>query len=160
MIPIGGKSLSLIERVNTSREEVRKTGKAFLIAGCVLGLIVFLSHSHVVGWWGWNWMEGVENTGWRWLLGIGIGLFVLSRVAYPIMKPVHVAWMKLALVLGWISTRIVLGLFFYLVLTPVGLLMRLVGKDMLNERIDRSAQSYWVKREPKPFDPASYERLF
>ena len=68
--------------------------------------------------------------------------------------------MKFAHVLGWINTRLLLGLFFYLVMTPVALVLRLAGKDLLQQRLDRSAKSYWVKREPAPTDPERYERLF
>jgi hypothetical protein len=50
--------------------------------------------------------------------------------------------------------------FFYLVLTPVGLLLRLLGKDPLHRKPDRSAASYWVKRAPEKIDPERYERLF
>ena len=150
----------MIEKVDTSREAVRKTGTAFLIAGSAFAAVVFLGHSHVEGWLGWSWQEGIRNAGWKWLLGTGLGLFALSRFAYPLMKPIHFVWMKLALALGWISTRVVLGVFFYVILTPVGFVMRLFGKDLLNQHLDRSAPTYWIKRETKPFDASSYERLF
>jgi hypothetical protein len=68
--------------------------------------------------------------------------------------------MKFAFVLGWINTRILLGIFFYLILTPIGLIMRISGKDLIDQKIDKGAKSYWKKRERVPFDPAQYERLF
>ena len=55
---------------------------------------------------------------------------------------------------------LLLGLFFYLVMTPMGVIMRLGGKDFLHERIDRSAASYWIKREDKEFNRDRYRRLF
>jgi hypothetical protein len=76
------------------------------------------------------------------------------------MKPVYTAWMLFAFVLGWINTRVLLGAFFYLVMTPLGLILRWTGKDLLDERIDRSAASYWIKRERKPFDRKRLERMF
>jgi hypothetical protein len=150
----------LTEKINTSREAVQKTGKAFLIAGSAFGVFLLLTGSHVSGWGQWDWQRGFETTVWRWFLGSGITLCVLSYIAYPIMKPVHVAWMKFAFVLGWINVRILLGLFFYLIVTPIGVIMRLFGKDLLDKKIDRSAKSYWIKKERTGFDPGRYERLF
>jgi hypothetical protein len=96
---------------------------------------------------------------WPWFLGGGAlflagGLFVRS-----LLKHVYVAWMKFAFVLGWVNTRLILGIFFYGVLTPIGVIMRLSGWDPLTRKLDRSAQSYWVKRQHETFDPKKYERL-
>jgi hypothetical protein len=68
--------------------------------------------------------------------------------------------MKFAALLAWVNTRLILGLFFYLVLTPVGVILRLMGKDLLDEKIDRSASSYWIKRDQAITDRSRYERLF
>lgn len=67
--------------------------------------------------------------------------------------------MRFASVLGWITTRLILGLFFFLVLTPVGLLMRLLGKDVLGEKLDPTTDSYWKKVEDAE-DPQMMERQF
>ena len=100
------------------------------------------------------------NQYWPWAIGFA-GFFVLSGLFAPgVLRPVYVAWMRLAFVLGWINTRILLSLFFYLVMTPIGLLLRMMGKDLLDERIDREAHSYWVRRDAPPFDPEQYRRLF
>jgi hypothetical protein len=58
------------------------------------------------------------------------------------------AWSRLGLLLGAIVTPIVLALLFFLVVTPVGLLMRLTGKDPLRLRGPRQGDSYWIVREP------------
>jgi hypothetical protein len=147
----------LTNNIDSSREAVKKTGKAFLIGFSILAALLFLSHS---GWLSLNWQQGVQSSSWRWFFGSGIVLFGLSHLAYPIMKPIHIGWMTFAFALGWINTRILLGIFFYLILTPIGVVMRLLGKDILDEKIERSATSYWVKRESVPGNPQSYERLF
>ena len=97
---------------------------------------------------------------WPWFGGGGAFFLVTGLFMEPVLRPVHAGWMKFAYVLGWINTRLLLGIFFYLVLTPVALVLRLAGKDLLQQRLDRSAQSYWVKREPAQIDPERYERLF
>jgi hypothetical protein len=48
----------------------------------------------------------------------------------------------------------------YLVLSPIGVLMRVFGKDFLDQRWDKGAASYWIKKEKKPFDKKQYEKLY
>ena len=95
-----------------------------------------------------------------WAALVSAIFFVTSLVGYPVLKPVYIGWMTFAFALGWVNTRLFLGLFFYLILTPMGLLVRLLGKDLLDERIDRKASSYWKKRDPAPPDPSRFERMF
>lgn len=147
----------MIEKIDSSQEAVRKTGKAFLIGFSIIAAVLFLANS---GWFDLDVQRGTASNGWKWFLGAAVVLFGLSRVAYPIMKPIHIGWMALAFALGWINTRILLGVFFYLIITPTGLLMRLFGKDLLDEKIDRSATSYWKKRDLIKFDPKHIERTF
>ena len=97
---------------------------------------------------------------WPWFAGGGAFFLVTGLFLEPVLRPVHVAWMKFAHVLGWLNTRLLLGLFYYLVLTPVALVLRITRKDLLLRRLDRSAQSYWIRRDPVEMDPERYERLF
>jgi len=136
----------LIERIDASRDAVKKTGKAFLIAGSAIAAFLF-------------WKTGFEGHAWRWFLGSGIALFGASRFAYSIMKPIHIGWMRFAFLLGWVNTRILLGAFFYLILTPIGLLMRAFGNDLLDEKLEPQAPSYWKKRT-QAFEPQTMERQF
>jgi hypothetical protein len=150
----------LIEKVDTSHEAVKKTGKAFFIAFSIIAAVIFLKHSHTEGWTGWNWSEGIEALWWKIFLVAGPIIYLLSYIAYPVMKPFHVAWMKFAFILGWFWTRAFLSIFFYLIITPTGLLMKLFGKDLLDEKIDKSAKSYWIKRDLNKFDPKHAARTF
>lgn len=150
----------MIEKVDTSREAVKKTGKAFLIVFTAIAAFIFVKNSHIAGWAGWDWSAGMSAFWWKIFLPAGIAIYALCHVAYPVMKHFHYAWMKFAFILGWFWTRIFLGIFFYLIITPIGLLMRALGKDLLDEKIDRSAQSYWVKRDLSKFDPKHASRTF
>jgi hypothetical protein len=151
--------LILIEGIDSSHEAVKRTGKALLIASGAFGTLLFLSHSHIDGWGHWNWRQGFEANGWKWFFGFGLVFFVASHLAYPAMKPIHFWWMKFAFALGWINTRLLLGVFFYFVLTPIGLMMKLFGKDLLDRKFEPNAVSYWKKRT-RPFDPRTMERQF
>jgi Saxitoxin biosynthesis operon protein SxtJ len=93
--------------------------------------------------------------------GLGAALILLALAAPAVLKPVHKAWMALALVLGWFMTRLLLGLLFYVGFTPIGLLARLFGKPFLGRAKDPARATYWVRRSlPGEPDPKRYERQF
>ena len=71
-------------------------------------------------------------------------------------KPIYDLWMKFAAVLAWINTRLILIVMFYLVITPIGLIMRLFGMDYLSLKIEKDKESYWIKNDKK----INYERQF
>jgi hypothetical protein len=97
---------------------------------------------------------------WGWVFGMSLVFLVTGLFAWKVLAPFYKAWMKLAHVLAWINTRLLLGIFFYLIVTLTGLLLRMIGKDILDQNIDRSAKSYWKRRVRQPFDLKRYERLF
>ena len=85
---------------------------------------------------------------WPWVAAAafaGTGL-ILPRV----LKPVYLLWMKLGHVLGWVNTRIILGLLFFVMFAPLALLFRLFGRDPLARRLDKSATTYRVASEKPP----------
>jgi saxitoxin biosynthesis operon SxtJ-like protein len=95
-----------------------------------------------------------------WCLGGAVFFAVTGLFMEPVLAPIQRIWMAFARTLGRLNTGILLGLFFFLVLTPLGLILRLFGKDLLEERIDRTAKTYWMKREAVPVEKSRYERLF
>jgi len=99
---------------------------------------------------------GYFSTG---LLAVGGTLFVFGLVLPNALGPVEKAWMKMAMALAYVNTRIILTVLFYLVFTPVGLVMRLM-RDPLNRKLRDGSPSYWIKREEKSSSPMLYERQF
>ena len=94
------------------------------------------------------------------------GWFFVALVAFLIniflprlMGFIYHAAMFVALPISWVMMRLVLALLFYLVLSPVSIIMKLIGKDILNEKIDRSAATHWRKRTPQS-NVEAYEHLF
>ncbi len=75
------------------------------------------------------------------------------------LKLIYRGWMKFALVLGWVNTRIILSLVYFIVMTPLAFIFKLVGKDPMCRKLS-TADSYWIKREPKPFEKGDYRRQF
>jgi len=80
-----------------------------------------------------------------WSLG---GCLLVSGLFFPkILSPIYKLWMGLAGILGWVNTRILLGLIFYLVFSPLGLIMRALRRDVLKHKIDPGVGTYWVDRD-------------
>lgn len=75
--------------------------------------------------------------------------FALIAVAAPVwLGPTNRAWFRLGMLLGRIVSPVVLAIMFYLVVTPVALLMRWRGSDPLRLRFDKDRPSYWIERTP------------
>jgi len=88
-------------------------------------------------------------------------VFFLAGIFLPvILKPVYIVWMKLAYVLSWFNTRLLLLVIYLLLFTPVSLILKLFRRDLIDIRIDRTADSYWRKKEKTEFNPADYERQY
>ncbi len=83
------------------------------------------------------------------------GLFSPQRLAF-----VHRLWMMLALVLGWLTTRVVLTVLYFAVITPIGLFARLTGRDPLDLKLAGNRESYWVRRPDEPSEGRRYETQF
>jgi len=85
-----------------------------------------------------------------WALALTVLLGVPALVAPRILAPVYRAWMALGEVLAWINTRIILGVVFYGVVTPIGLVMRLTGHDPMRRQFEQAGESYRVRCVPRP----------
>ena len=84
-----------------------------------------------------------------WSLIISIVFLFLGLVNSKILNPLNKLWFKFGIFLGKIISPLVMGIIFFLVVTPIGLLMRLLNKDLLNLRFNNNG-SYWIeKTEPK-----------
>ncbi len=95
-----------------------------------------------------------------WALAIA-AVFAGTAILWPRALAVpNKLWTKLGVLLGAVVGSVALGLLFYAVLTPLGVFMRLTGKDPLRLRPDRAARSYWIPREPPGPPPDSMDRQF
>lgn len=84
---------------------------------------------------------------------------VIGLAAPRLVRPVYIVWMGLAFPIGWTVSHLMLLAIYYLVLTPIGLTLRLCGRDPMHRRLDRGAKSYWLPRTPRN-DLKSYFRQF
>ncbi|MCI0484529.1 MAG: SxtJ family membrane protein [candidate division NC10 bacterium] len=91
--------------------------------------------------------------------GLAIILTGLAVVAPNLLGPVHRVWMQVAHALGWFNTRVLLGMVYFLVMTPIGILMRLMGRDPLDRHL-KDRPSYWVERRRHGDPRGSMEHRF
>lgn len=85
-----------------------------------------------------------------WAMILGGLLIVLGGIVPQSLKQVHQGWMKIGHVLGSINTKIILGIVYFLLITPMGLVMRLMGKDSMHRAFAQNADTYRVVRVPRP----------
>ena len=111
-----------------------------MILALLFGLVIpFIRHGSSLGlpfsanggWTAWPWVTGLLIMAWATLHPASLWLL-------------HRPWMKFAVVAQWVNTRIIMLLLFYLMILPIGLLLRLFGKDAMHRNFDRSADSYRV----------------
>ena len=120
-----------------SNAELRKFGITIGIAFAILGAL-FLWRGKAA----WIYLEA------------SAALFLICGLIFPkILQPIEFIWMKFAYYLGIVVTHVLVTLTFFLIITPLGLLLRLLGKDLLQMKFDKKISSYWIPSDPK--GPAS-----
>ena len=82
-----------------------------------------------------------------WSIIIGIIFLILALINSKILAPLNRLWFKFGLLLGSIISPIVMGIVFFLVVTPIGFIMKITGKDLLKNKYDKNSKSYWINRE-------------
>jgi Saxitoxin biosynthesis operon protein SxtJ len=95
-----------------------------------------------------------------WALAVGAGFLAVAFVAPTLLAPFNRLWLRFGLFLHKIVSPLVLGVMFFLVITPMGVLMRLFGKDPLRLKLDRASESYWIPRQPPGPPPESLKDQF
>ena len=106
----------------------------------------------------WNFYRGRTNVVII-FASIGAALIIAGLFIPAAARAFHKGWMRLAVALGHVNSRVLLTLMYYLVFTPYGLVSRLVGRDPLRRRGERG-ESYWVERKRTRQEREQFERLF
>lgn len=95
-----------------------------------------------------------------WAAGLSAAFLIAAMTVPRALAPLNRLWMRFGLVMHRIVNPILLGIMFFLVVTPIGLIMRALGKDPLRLRQDTGVETYWIPREPPGPPPDSLERQF
>jgi len=120
----------------TNRELRQFAGIWFPAFWAIVGLLVGFR----TGWW------HIVLPVWATVAAVSVAGLIWPRL----MRPIFVAWIVAAFPIGWTVSHLLLAAVYYLLITPLGLVMRLVGRDKLQMRFDKSATSYWIPRPPPP----------
>jgi hypothetical protein len=132
-----------IRNIKSDRKDLRNFGLAVGSVLFIIGGVLLWRH----------------RPAWPYFLGAGGALILLGLAVPRVLKPLQKAWMALAVVMGWVMTRVILGVLFYLVFTPIGLTARIFGKRFLDLGRKGKKDSYWNYRKGRP-DRDSYEKQF
>jgi hypothetical protein len=95
-----------------------------------------------------------SGSGWTWII-VGVVL-AACRLIPPLFRAIYSFWIGFSIVLGYFVSRILLTLVFLIAVTPTGLIMRALGKDPMERKLDPGADTYWQRKEQE--SDASIER--
>ena len=135
-------------------EEIKhiKTGKKDLRSfGVIIGIIFLL----VAGFLFYREKESFQI--FLYIAGAFIGFGLIIPI---ILKPIYIVWMTFAVILGWFMTRVILSLLFYVIITPIGVVLRIFGKDFLELKKQSVQGSYWNQRDSNLEKNQNYEKQF
>ena len=136
--------MSLIEiDWNPKSKQLQNFGKIALAATFIISFLLYL-------------LKGVAI---QWVLIIcafGIITFIISKISLKLTKMIYLGMILLTMPIGWVVSFILMAAFYYLLLTPLGLFFRLIGRDPLYRKFDPTAKSYWMSRRP----PKGLEQYF
>lgn len=127
--------------MNLNQTELKKIRKSGIIAAVILLTIATL---HL--------LKGHNK--------FSIALYILAVVFFIMTRFFPAVFKKLTQAIGESITGLMLSIVFYVVITPMGLIMRLFSKDPLDRRIEKEKDSYWIKKEPATEDVSRYEKQF
>ena len=82
-----------------------------------------------------------------WSIIVAIIFLILAFMNSKLLTPLNKLWFKFGIFLGSIVAPIVMGIIFFLVVTPTGFIMKIMGKDLTNNKYDRKKKSYWINRD-------------
>lgn len=133
-----------LKNIKSEKSDLRKFG-------ITVGVILLI----IAGFLFWK-----EKVSFQLVLAVGIILFAFGITIPVLLKPVYLVWMIFATILGWLMTRVILSLLFYVIFTPIGLISRLFRKQFLELRWDRSQDTYWNYRATKHVKKEGYEKQF
>ncbi len=118
-------------RREPSSRDLTKLALLFLIIPGLIGLYLVL-------WKG-------SGTGYVWMIAGAV--LCLARAITPLFRFVYDAWLAFSIILGYFISRLLLTVIFFLVMTPTGLIMRLVGRDPMERKWEPNAPTYWKARD-------------
>ena len=132
-----------IKNINTSKKDLKSFGYTIGIILFIISALLFYYNNQLY-----------QN-----LTVIAAIFVVLGGLIPQLLKPVYLVWMTFAVILGWVMTRVILSVIFYLIMTPIGFLSKILGEDFL-ELKKRESDSFWNQRDSSKELSQDYEKQF
>ncbi len=133
-----------IKQIKESKNDLRKFGLTVGMFFLLIAIILFL--------------KGKDS--YRYFGLLSAVLIICSVIFLNVLKPINKLWMTAAIIIGWLMTRVILTILFYLVLTPISLLAKILKKDFLDISFNGFNNSYWIKREKNETKVSDYEKQY
>jgi hypothetical protein len=146
--------MNIIEDI---RSEIRAVQREPSSRDLTILALLFLLLGTAVG--GYQLLWKGAAAGWYWIIAGTV--LCLFRLITPLFRGFYSLWLAFSVILGYFVSRILLTIIFFLVITPMGLIFRVIGKDPMERKLDRKAISYWSKKEQEA-NPSTerYEKQF
>ena len=137
-----------LEKLSTDLSVKMGSNRSFGLVFCFVFFVISV----------WPLLNGNSLNFWAIILS---GIFFLLSVTFPIvLKPLNIIWFKFGLFLHKTLNPIIMAFLFISTVMPIGLALRLFGKDPLTKGFDRTANSYWIKRNPPGPSPNTMKNQF
>jgi hypothetical protein len=131
--------------MKNERKDMRVFGIAMAVVLGAIGIWQFVAGRSVAG---------------TVLVSIAAAFLAAALLVPPVLRPLYVPWRWFGFVMGFFMTRVILTVFYFLVITPFAVVRRLLGKDSLERSLDRDAATWWLERDGEPPPRERYERQF
>lgn len=125
------------------RDEIQAVCKEPSSRDMTILALIFLVIPGLIGSYYAFWKQ--SPNGYVWMIA-GAAL-CLARLVPPLFRSIYRLWIQFSVILGYFVSRILLTIIFFLVITPTGFIMKLVGKDPMDLKLDPNASSYWIRRD-------------
>ena len=126
-------------KINTDKKQIRTFGIGLGVILCIFASIFLYKHG--------------LTTAPKVLYCIAPVIFLLSFLSPGILKPIYITFSFLAHCIGWVMSKLILGIQYYILFTPIALFFRIIRKDLLDRNFETGKTSYWVAKAEENRDP-------
>lgn len=135
--------LEEIKNIKSDKKELKKFGITIGGALLLIGIILFL----------------LGKPSASYFIGGGLAFQIIAQTFSILFLPLQKIWMALSVVMGFVMTRVILAILFYIIITPISFISKIFKKDFLNLEIDKKKKSYWNLRDEE-YEKSSTEKQF
>ncbi len=135
--------LEEIRNIKSDKKELKKFGITIGVALLIISAFLFF----------------YEKPSAPYFIGVGLVFQIVAQIFPTLFLPLQKIWMAFSVVMGFIMTRVILSVLFYLVITPISFISKIFGKDFLNLKIEKDKKSYWNLRDEE-YEQSSTEKQF